>query len=91
MKKEELLIKRLQEDIRKWDLKISRAGVKVKNAKGRQKKEYEKEISDLSAKIFDARKEIEKLEKTIDKFPGPGRDESGGTKTGPIIPPKSTG
>ena len=86
MQKEELLIKRLQEDIRKWDLKISKAGVEEKNAKGRQKKEYEKEISDLSVKISDAKKEIEKLQKKIEKFP-----ESRGTKTGPIVPPRSTG
>lgn len=91
MKKEELLIKRLKEDIKAWDLKISETEVKVKNAEGRQKKEYEKEIRDLSAKISDAKKEIRKLEKKLEDFPGSGNSESGEIKPPPIVPPKSIG
>ena len=91
MKEEELKIKRLNEDIKKWDLKLSEIEVKAGDAEGRQKKEYEKEIRELSTKIADAKKEISGLEKKMEDFPGSEKTENGETRTRPIVPPRSTG
>lgn len=91
MEKEELLIKRLKEDIKKWDIKISENQVSAENAKGSKKNQYEKEIEELSEKISDARKEIKKLEKKMDDFSGSGKTESGEIKGRPIVPPRTGG
>jgi predicted nucleic acid-binding Zn-ribbon protein len=63
MKKEELLIKKFEEDIKKWDLQIAEIEKKMDVSDGQEKKDYENEIYKLSAKISEAKKEIGKLKK----------------------------
>jgi predicted nucleic acid-binding Zn-ribbon protein len=63
MKKEELLIKKFEEDIKKWDLQIAEIEKKIDVSEGQEKKDCENEIYKLSAKIAEAKKEIGKLKK----------------------------
>jgi predicted nucleic acid-binding Zn-ribbon protein len=65
MEKEELLIKRLEANIKEWDIQIAEAEQKIGLSSGEKKNDYEQEIGELSDKIANAKKEIEKLEKKL--------------------------
>jgi|GEM_PF-2020017 len=90
MEKEELLIKRHEEDIRKWDLEIAELEKKIELAGGQKKKDLEKEMKKISHRIARTKKETEKLKRKIEDYAGPKKDKMGELKP-PIYPPRSTG
>jgi hypothetical protein len=68
MKKEELLIKRFEEDIHRWDLQIAEIEKKIDVSEGQEKKDYENEIYKLSEKITTANEKIRELKKNTGDF-----------------------
>jgi peptidoglycan hydrolase CwlO-like protein len=63
MKKEELLIKKFEENIKAWDMQIAEIEKKINVSEGQEKKDYENEIYKLSGEIAGAKEEIWELKR----------------------------
>jgi chromosome segregation ATPase len=68
LEKEDLIIKRLEEAIKKWDLQVAEIGKKIESSEGKEKQNHKKKTKELSDKIAEAKKEINKIRKKIE-FP----------------------
>ncbi len=63
MDKKELIIKRLNGDIKNWDENILKLKKKLEDAKGEGKEKIESQIAELEDKIVEAKEKIENFKK----------------------------